>query len=439
MKPLLWFVTLTLFCAALPALADPDPLTREEASRLAVERSATLKRAGLGVEAASLSQQAQGFAALPTLEVAGSGSLDTSSGAPLDDRLGATVGVTVSGTLYDGGQNRALTAKAELATRSARETYRSARLSLLGNVDAAFYAVLQNQASVEAARGDLAAAQLRLRIAQAKVNAHILSQSDYLQTQSEAASYELTLNTDKKNLASARAKLASLTGRPAVSLNPVDFARYDSLRLRLMGLEEDPWNRMAVAVKQVVKANNPGTQTVALAHDQAGLAVDAANAEFVPTLSAGYAVSTPLSPAGYSPAVSGSVTLTASWNLDWWVVKNAVDSAKIALRQAEFDIDQSAVDLELSVDQALLEWVASARAIDSAAQALAYAAANYDNVLEKFKLSSVTASDLSQAEALVSTVKTTLINAQYTFLADLTALRTYAGLETDDQFVGILF
>ena len=440
MKPLLWIATLTLLSAGVPAWADPVPLTREAARHLAVERSATLQKANLGIEAASLSLQAQGYSALPTLAVSGSGTVDTSStGAPLDDRLGSSVGLSVNGTLYDGGQNRALTAKADLATRSARESYRSARLTLLGDVDAAFYAVLQDEASVAAASGDLAAAKLRLEIAQAKVDAHILSRSDYLQTLSEAASYELTLNTDKKNLASARAKLASLTGRPATVLTPVDFAAYDALRTRLMSLDDAQWNQMASAVKQAVKTNNPSAQTTALAHGQAKLAVDAANAGFSPTLTAGYSVSAPLISAGSSPAVSGTVTLTASWNLDWWVTKNSVDSASIALRQAAFDVDQSAVDLDLSVDQALLEWVASARAIDSAAQALAYAASNYDNVLEKFKLSSVTASDLSQAEALVSTDKTTLINAQYTFLADLTSLRTYAGLEADEQFVGILF
>ena len=74
----------------------------------------------------------------------------------------------------------------------------------------------------------------------------------------------------------------------------------------------------------------------------------------------------------------------------------------------------------------------------SSAKALDYAQSNYENVLEQFKLSSATTSDLSTAEALVSADETALITARYGFLSDLSALAVLAGLEDTSKLAALV-
>jgi outer membrane protein TolC len=122
-------------------------------------------------------------------------------------------------------------------------------------------------------------------------------------------------------------------------------------------------------------------------------------------------------------------------SLDLWNTKNAIDSADVALAQANLSGNQAETDLELGVVQGLYAWISSAGSIGSAALAAEYAQSNYDNVLERFKLSSATTSDLSTAQALVSADKTALINARFGFLAGLSTLRGLAGLEDEAKLL----
>jgi len=162
--------------------------------------------------------------------------------------------------------------------------------------------------------------------------------------------------------------------------------------------------------------------------------VAVAKAAYAPPLAAGFSQGLSLAQDSvtgkFGPtAYPGSVSLSASISLDLWNAKNAVDSANVAAAQATLSANQGEADLELGIVQALYEWVSSAASISSAAKALDYAQSNYDNVLEQFKLSSATTSDLSAAEALVSTDKTALIAARYGFLSNLSTLGGLAGLE----------
>jgi outer membrane protein len=429
-----------LFISALaaPAAKADEALTLQKARELALSRSSTLRKAELTVDSASLAARAQGFAVLPSLSASASGSLDyTGATASLSDAAGASAKLSASETLFDSGRTPALVKKYGLATEAAREALRGTRVSLVGDADAAFFSTLEAAASVDAASSDLDAAKLRLEIAQAKADAGALSKADYLQTQAESSSYETALSNARKTLASARAKLASLTGLPpSTALQRIDFASYDAVMRKLSALDDAATDRLASDIADMARKNSPALSGYALASGQARAAVAAARAAYLPTVAAGF--SQGFSRAASGSSSSGSLSVTASLSLDLWVTKNAVDSAKVAAEQADLDGSEGTRDLELSAAQGVYEWVASARAVGSSAKALEYAESNYANVLEKFKLSAATASDLSTAEALVSADKTTLIGAQYAFLTDLSTLRGYAGLEDEAALLAAL-
>ncbi|GAB1456107.1 hypothetical protein MASR2M48_14140 [Spirochaetota bacterium] len=94
---------------------------------------------------------------------------------------------------------------------------------------------------------------------------------------------------------------------------------------------------------------------------------------------------------------------------------------------------QGGLGLRLNIEVGVNDLLSAARSIGSSAKALEYSESNYRNVLERFRLSASSASDLSAAEALVSTARTGLIGARYDFLSALCDLRVLVGLETDDR------
>ena len=383
------------------------------------------------MDAAALTRQAQAYSALPSLTASAGASLGYGSGvSSLADSMSESAKLAADATVFDGGKNAALVKKYELATEAERQALRSERITLVGSADSAFFAVLEAQASVEAASSDLDAARLRLKLAEAKVSAGALSNSDYLQTEAETAGYETTLTKAKKTLASARAKLASLTGLPAATaLTQLELSSYDALIAKLNGLDEAGIDALVAALAALAKSNSPSLASYDLASAQARQALAAAKAAYLPSLQAG--ISQSFSYGSSELSQTGSLSLTASLSLDFWNTRNAVQSASVAASQAELDGSDGLTTLELDVSQAVYEWLSSARSLGSSAKALEYAQSNYANVLEKFKLSTATASDLSTAEALVSSDKTALITARYDFLSNLSTLRGLAGFEDE--------
>ncbi len=423
---------------AAPLAATEGRLDLQKARELALARSATVQKAQLAVDSALLAKQAKANAFLPSVSASAGGALDYSA-ASASEGLSASAKLAATETVYDGGKSATLVKDAGLAADSSREDLRAARLEIVGQADSAFFAALKASASVEAAVGDLDAAKLRLEIARAKAEAGVLAKSDYLMAESEAAACQTALTKAKKTLASARAKLASLTGLPAATeLEPIDFSAYDALIARLAALDDAAADGLASAYAGLAAANSPSLAGTALAGQRAKLAVALAKAAYLPTLSAGLSQSVDYGASSGIALGQGSVTLTATLSLDLWNTKNAVETAKVAASSAALDAGESARTSRLDIEVAVNELLASVRSISSSAKALEYADSNYRSVLEKFKLSSASASELSTAEALVSTDKTALIGARYDFLSCLSDIRGLAGLEGDSEILAAI-
>ncbi len=428
-----------LAAIAVPAAAAQDALDAAEARRLVLENSATLKKATLAVESAALAEKAQAYAGVPSVGASASGSLDYGYEGTVADGLSASAKLSATQTVFDGGKQSAARKRAAVAYEEALEAARSVRLELLEQTDAAFYSALKARSSVDAAAGDLAAANVRLRLAKAKVESGVLARSDYLMTESEAAGYETALIKARRTLASALAKLASITGgRDISALAPIDFSAYDGLLMRLSTLDEAGADAFSAGVAALAAEGNPALAAYALAVEDAALALRSAEATYLPTVTAGLSQGLGWDPgAGLSLGDVG-VTLSASVDLSLWTTRNSARSAAVAAESAALDDDEGVRGLLLDIDVAVNDLLGAARAIASSAKALEYAESNYDNVLERFRLSSASASDLSSAEALVSNDKTALISARYDFLSCLSALRGLAGLEGEDAIIALV-
>ncbi|MCK9170758.1 MAG: TolC family protein [Treponema sp.] len=402
------------------------------ARSLALAKSAAVRKYTLAVDEAALVKQAQVYAALPDLSASAAAAYDIPDSLP--DGVSASAGLAASATVFDGGKNIVLSRKYDFALQAARENLRAGRISVIDTVDSAFFSVLECQASFDAAQSDLNAAKLRLEIAQAKADAGALSKSDLLETESEIASYQAALDKAKAALISAEVKLSSLTGRPALSKPvPVDFTVYDTVIRKLGALEGSALDTLIASVVTTARANSPTYSASVLSAKEAGQTLTAAKTACLPTVSA--ALSGKYTAGTGTSDTSAGVTLSAAMDLDVWTLRNSIKQAQNALAQADAGTAEDGETLDLNVAQAVCSWISSAMAIPSCVTALSYAGTNYENVLEKFKLSIATTSDVSTAQALVSADETALISAQYAFLSSLSTLRGLAGLEGEADII----
>jgi outer membrane protein len=428
-----------LVLAAVTAAAAlwAGDLTLAQARELAVGRSSVVARALLGVDAARLTERTRYYDLLPSLSVRVGAGLDYPG--QTGTQVIGSAGVSVSQTLYDGGKTRAQAALDAIDTSKAREEARAAWLAIVQEVDAAYYSVLQARAGVDGARSDLDASALHLALATAQLEVGTITRTEHLKAQSERAAKETALSQVRRSLSIAVGKLASLTGLTA----PLDLAGVaeegtDALATRVSALDDAAALRLIAALQAAASSGNPSLAAAALARDRAAGEVKLAGRDALPTIGAAWTHAIQSDASGNQEQGSGSVTLTASLPLDLWATTSAVDARKIAARQADFDVAEERTSVELSIEQAVYDGIAASRALASSARALEYARSAYEGVLEQYRLSRASSSDLSDAEALVSTSRASLIAARYGFLTTLSTLRSLAGLDDDALLAGMI-
>jgi outer membrane protein len=432
---LLSVILLAFSLAAASARAE-DSLTREEVRSLAISHSKTLQRKLLSVDSALLTEKIQTYSLWPSI------SANASAGASypassLTGALRASVGITVAQAIYSGGKFSILSAIDSLGTRIAREEAHSEYFNILQEADNAFSTMIEAESSVDAARSDLEAARTHQGLAEAKLEAGIITRSAYLKTELETAAAETSLTQAQGKLSVALAKLASLTGLALpLELESAEAASLADIMQRFAGFSEAQTNALIASVRSAASANNTSLAQARLTQQQAKSSMDLVKADYLPSVSATWSNALTYS-TGFG-ASSGSLSVGASIPLDFWVTKAGVDSKDIAARQAGLDLEETLRTLELDVQATVYDLIYSARAVASAQKALDYAESHYQGVLEQFKLSAASSSDLSDAEVLVSASRKQLISARSQFLSNFSSLRTLAGLKTDALLVRII-
>ncbi|MGA2477367.1 MAG: TolC family protein [Spirochaetia bacterium] len=445
MKLRLFFPFIVLLSTlGVPMLRADDSITLEQARTHAVARSKTLQKLLLSVDAARLDEKIQSYTLLPSITATVGASVAVPE-ATLLDMLGASAGLTLTQTVYDGGKSSLLSAIDSLATSIARESARDQYFSVLSAADTAYYNTLAAAASVVAAQSDLDDAQANQNLAQAKNEVGILSQSDYMKTESETAAKKTSLVQAQGKLSVAQRTLASLTGLPLpLKLATAESERYNELMRHFEGYTDQKIETLITNLLEAAAKNNPSLSQSGLASQKAERAVDLARADYLPSISASW--SNDLLFGNWSSSSStnsigvgsSALSITASLPLDMWNTQASVESKTLAARQAALEQKETQRTLDLEIEGAVFDSVSSARAVSSSQKALDYAESHYQSVLERYKLSSASVSDMSDAELLVSTNRSSLISARYQFLSNISSLRTMAGFETDDLLIGIV-
>jgi outer membrane protein len=200
---------------------------------------------------------------------------------------------------------------------------------------------------------------------------------------------------------------------------------------KIAGLTAENIQTFGEAVKKAAVTNNPTLSQTALAGQKAQKAVEEVSAGYLPSITAGYSHTLNAGAGQSLDAGYGSLSVSASIPLDFWKTAASVEAKKVAAKQTDLDGEESLRSLVLDIQGGIYNCISSARSVISSKKALEYSENNYRSVFELYKLSSASSSDLMDAEALVSTNRAALINARYSFLEYLSALRSLSGDESE--------
>jgi len=238
---------LALLIGGLAPLAAEDGLTLGQARTLALAQSKTLQKALAAVDAAKIDERLQAFTLLPSLSASASGKV----GVPwtsLTDSLSASVGVSVTQTVFDGGAY-VLTAIDTLSTSIAQAAARAEYFTVLDASDTAYYAAAKAAASVDSAQSDLDSALAAENLAKAKKDAGMISSVAYMEQEATVASKQASLVSAQGTLSVATRTLASLTGLSMpLTLAPMDTASSDALMKRVAALSDAQTESFIAAV-----------------------------------------------------------------------------------------------------------------------------------------------------------------------------------------------
>jgi outer membrane protein len=324
-----------------------------------------------------------------------------------------------------------------VATASARLAAKTAVFTALQEADTAYYGVLAAQDGVSAAQGDWDAAQESLLLAQTKLETGSLTPSALLKAQADVASASAGLDQAQRTLKTAQAKLASLLGtRDPIELKPIDLSLYQGLIEKLSSLKDPSIETLIFLLDQAGEQNNGDLASQVLTVQQAELDMQSAKSAYWPSISASWSDS--LNFASSTTTTSGSLQLTATLPLDLWNVSAETGKKKSAQASAALDLAEQRRTLLLNIRSAVYTWLSSARSILSSKTALEYAQSNYEAVLESYKLSLASATDLSTAAQLVSTNRCAYNRAHYDFLQSITDLKTLTALDTEGKLLELV-
>jgi outer membrane protein TolC len=410
-------------------------LTLPTARELALERSVSVKKAKLSIKSSLLDKEVLTSDFFPALSA--QGSVSASDNAISDTT--ASYGLSLNQKLYSGGTRITALRQNAVESLDAQEVLRSARLEVLSDADERYLGVLEKQQKKDAAEKDLEASALQLELAEVKFSSGQLDRSGLLKAQSTFASKQAAAVQARYDLAVSKRKLSSLLGISSdFEIIPFKDDDYASLIELLGGMDPVRLDALSRELLARGRSQNPGLRRKDLAVESGKLGVRTKTAAFLPTFSLSWSHAWNSSDFG-SPSDSGKLTISGSIPLFPWTDRAAeVKKAQTAVQSSLYDLDDAEEQLGLSIYGTVLDLVSAIHQIESARISLSYAQEHYDGVFEKFRLSAATLSDLSDAEALLSTARSQDISSRFAFYRSWTSLIYLTGEEKESGLLELM-
>jgi len=438
-KFLLLFLTFTVNICLFA-----ETLTLEQARLMALANSRSLQKYEMSIRSSILDKRNQLYTMLPSVSAGYSASANYLQNwdfvNPVDTiAAGATFSITQ--VIFQGGKGFIQRAISSIASESVRKDALAEYFNVLDSLDSAYYSALEAAATLEAEEASLEAAVLSFSIAEVRYSTGVVNTGDYLKVLADKEARENSRNQARRNLTLNMMKLRTLTGFSGdVELEQPGFDAYEDALVYLSGVSDKDAAALYVNFWTVAASSNPSLAKAALNNQRAQKNLSLAFTDFSPVISAtvfstGMNYSTAK---GFDTTSSGGISIKGSIPLDFWVISNRIEQSKLARDSAALDYVSTEVSVETELQSALLNTFAQAGAVLSSRRSLEYTEKHFDYVMERYRLSQSSVSDLSEASSLLINSRNSHIKAKYGFLQSLSKLRSICALDDEGKLLDLL-
>jgi outer membrane protein TolC len=438
-------ILICLFSSAVLSVFA-QTLDLEKARSLALANSRSLAQYNMDIRSSILDERNQLYSMLPSISAEYNFSatyLNSEWGweNPVDTFKVGPLVFSVTQILFQGGKSFVQKAIMAIATEKVRKNALAEYFSVIDSADNAYYAVLEAAATLEAEESSLQTAVMSLSIAEIRQSSGMINQGDYLKALAERESRANSLNQARRSLSLSMAKLKTLTGLSGtVELAQIDFGAYEDVLLRLSGISDEEADALFDELWKLFVSSNPSLAKAALNSKEAEKKLSLARRDFSPTVSATI-FSTNMNYSnvkGFESSAAGGFSIRGSIPVDFWVMSNRIEKSKIARDSAALDYISAESSLETELQTALLNTFAQAGSVLSSRRSLQYTEKHLEYVMERYRLSQSSVSDLGEASSLFITSRNNLIRATYGFLQSLSKLRSLGALDDEDKLLKLL-
>ena len=420
-------------------------ITLAQVRELALANSRNLAKSSLAIRSASLDEKSRIYSNLPSLSLGASASMSlwSATNAPpidnLTDTISASVSISVSQKIFEGGRTLVQKAINAIVSESAKKDALAEYFNVLTEADSAYYAVLEAAATLEAEEASLETALTSLSIAEIRHEYGIINRGDYLKALAEKEGRENSRNQARRNLALCITKLKALTGLSSISgLEPIDFSVFEELIQRLGNISDEIADSLYEEFWKLLAAANPSLAKADLAAQRAEKNLTMEKLQFFPSLGASFSTGLTYGSQNGFGMSGGRVSLSATIPLNFWVITNNIDKSKLARDSSALDYTNVESQLETELQSALISAYSNAGSALSSARALEYAEKHFEFIMERYRLSLSSVSDLGDATTLLITSQNNLIKARYGFLQSLSHLRALGAIEDEEKLLQLL-
>jgi outer membrane protein TolC len=415
----------------------------EQARTLALANSKTLARYELAIRSSILDEKNQLYSMLPTVSASYSASASYLKNwefiSPLD-AYSSGVSFSITQIIFQGGKGFLNKAISGISTESVRKDAQAEYFNTLDSADNAYYAVLEALSALEAEEVSLQTAVLALSIAEVRRSSGMINQGDYLKALADKETRENSRNQARRNLSLSMAKFKTITGLQTAELDLIDFTVYENIFSSLAGITDEKADELFVHFWNIIASDNPSLAKAALGSKKAEINYTLSKRDYAPTISAtvfssefGYS-----SPGEFTSSGNGGLTIRGTIPVDFWVLANRLEKSKIARDTEAINFANTQNSLEQELLSALSNVFTQAGSVLSLRRSLEYTESHFNYVMERYRLSQSSVSDLNDATELFISARNNLSRASYSFLQSVSRIRSLCALDDEQRLLKIL-
>jgi len=433
---------LILFLSANVAVFS-QTVNLEQARSLALANSKSLAKYELAIRSSILDEKNQLYSMLPSVSAKYSASADYLNNWEFINPLDAyTSGVSFSITqiIFQGGKSFINKAISGIATESVRKNALAEYFNTIDSADNAYYAVLEAASALEAEESSLKTAELALSIAEVRREGGMINQGDYLKALADKESRENSRNQARRSLALCMAKFKTITGLQSAELEAIDFSIYEDALAYLSLITDEKADELFACFWNMIAADNPSLANAALNNKKAEMNYTLTKRDYAPTISAtvfssnfGYSAEK-----GFTSSSSGGISISGTIPVDFWVLGNRLEKSKIARDTEAINYANTQNSLEQELLSAISNMFAQAGSVLSLRRSLEYTESHFNFVLERYRLSQSSVSDLNDASSLFISARNNLNRATYSFLQSVSHIKSLCALDDEPRLIKIL-